>query len=457
MDVDVAVVGAGISGLTAARRLAERGATVIVLEASDRAGGRLLNLAVADGVITEGGGQWIGPLHDRMFALIDELGLSTFPTYTEGKTIYLHRGKRKTFRGSVPSISPLALADFAQASTRLEWMAKKVPIDRPWEAPKAVAWDSTTLGHWLDANSRIAESRHLFDIGFTMPFAEEPHQVSLLKALHQIRTSGGIQFMISTADGAQETRVVGGTQQITDALAGLIEDRLFLNSPVTRIEQLADRVRIATPSRTLTCQHVIVAMTPADAQRITFSPDLPTRRTKLQRAWRNGLERKIFAVYDRPFWRDQGLSGSAITDLPVAHFIADNSPPDASVGIIVSFVGTASAGPGLTAPDAVLDNKDARRAAFVDDLVTIFGSQARNPTNYLEHSWIDQPWIAGVAGIRTPGIITSCTDAGQAPVGRIHWAGAESSTEFESYLEGAVRAAERAAHEVQQQLRPLNL
>ncbi|GAB3857378.1 FAD-dependent oxidoreductase [Nocardioides maradonensis] len=450
---EVAIIGAGISGLTTAHRLTQRGHEVVVLEASDRVGGRTINLDVGGGVITEGGGQWIGPLHTRLLSLIDELGLTTFKTFTDGRTIYLRHGNRRTYEGTIPPMSPRALADFAQAQLRLGWMARSVPAAAPWAARRAERWDAITLGSWLDRNVRTAEARKVFLLGFALIFAESAHQISLLKALHQITTSGGIDFMMNVADGAQDMRVVGGTAKIAHTLADRLGDRVVLDTPVDSIDQDGDVVTVRTAHDTIHCQRVIVAMTPADAQRIAFRPELPMRRAQLQRLWRNGRERKVFAVYDRPFWREEGLNGSALTDLPVAHFVADNSPPDGSVGILVSFVGIAENGPGPTWSRSVIDDAEARQQAFVSDLVTLFGPRARDIDRYVEQSWVDEPWIAGVAGIRAPGVITTCTDAGVTPVGRIHWAGAESSVEFESYLEGAVRAAERAAEEVDRALR----
>ncbi|SFW86308.1 flavin monoamine oxidase family protein [Amycolatopsis australiensis] len=447
LTTDFVVAGAGLSGLVTARRLVRRGHSVLVLEADDRAGGRLVNLDAGDGVISEGGGQWIGPKHTAMADLLSELGLKTFPTYTDGRTIYLRGGRRRTYGGTIPPMRPLALLDFAQAQFRLERMAATVPAAAPWRAGKAAEWDSTTLGHWLRRNCRVAEARHVFELGFTLVFAEDLSHVSLLKALHQISTSGGIDFMMNTENGAQETRVAGGTQAVADAIAGELGDRVRLGSPVTSIEQDARGVLVRSAGLEARCRRVVVAMTPADAGRIKFLPELPTRRAKLQRAWRNGGERKICVVYERPFWRDRGLNGSAITDLPIAHYVVDNSPPDATKGILMTFIGTAASG-SFQWTDAVLDNADARRDAFVDDLVTLFGAEARKPERYLEKSWIAEPWIAGVAALRTPGVLTNYTDAATAPVGRVHWAGAETSVEFESYMEGAVRAAERAVAEV---------
>ncbi|MEU7811194.1 NAD(P)/FAD-dependent oxidoreductase [Pseudonocardia sp. NPDC049154] len=447
-EVDVVVVGAGLSGLTAAHRLRQRGLSVRVLEASGRVGGRTRDLHVTDGVVTEGGGQWIGARHTRMFALLDELGLDTFATHTAGKTLYRRRGRSRTFTGTILPMRPWAIADFARAQLRLERMAKQVPVEAPWTAAKAVAWDGTTFGHWLDTHCHAAESRHMFTFGFTLMFCEDPHRTSLLKVLHAIATSGGVDFMLNTENGAQETRIVGGSQRPSTVLAERLGDRVLLDTPVTGIRQDSDGAVVDTARGAVRCARVVVAMSPADAGRLTFHPGLPVRRAALQRVWHNGTESKVFAVYDRPFWRDEGLNGSAVTDLPTAHYVIDNSPPDGSVGILLTFVGTAGSGGGHAWPDPVLDDPAARRAAVLADLATLFGSQASQPTQILEQRWVDEPWITGCVSTRAPGVMTAYTDAVTMPVGRIHWAGTEAAPRFEGYLEGAVRAAERAVDEV---------
>lgn len=281
-----------------------------------------------------------------------------------------------------------------------------------------------------------------------MTNAEDLHWTSLLVQLARIKGAGGFEHMVNVTGGAQESRVVGGTFRIAQRMADDLGAAVVLESPVTEISQNSDGVTVRSARIDVHADRVIVAMSPADASRINFTPDLPTRRSMLQRRWSSGSESKLFAVYDRPFWREQGLNGQAVSDLPVANFVIDNSPPDASVGILLTFMGTAGSGCLQSWPDQLLDNPDARRDAVLADLTTLFGPQAAKPIAFLEKDWAHEPWINGCVGSRAPGSLTQYTDADRRPVGRIHWAGTETATVNQGYFDGAVSAAERAAAEV---------
>jgi len=454
-DVDVVVVGAGISGLTAARRLVEAGLAVVVLEANDRVGGRTTNLDVGNGVITEGGGQWVGPGQDAVLSLIDELGLTTFKTHTAGRSIYLRDGKRKLYDGVVPPLSPLAMLDYAQLEFRLERMARSVPVHAPWAAKRASEWDSTTFGHWIDRNAKNAEARWLLCAAFSIVFSQDPHSVSLLAALHLFAAGGGLAACVEVEGGAQEARVVGGSVRIAATLAEqLPEGMVVLDSPVEEIDQSADGMVVVRSRRTtVRCRQVIVAMSPGDAQHIQFTPDLPPRRTKLQQVGGSGSMNKLFMVYDRPFWRDEGLNGQALSDLTMTPFVTDNSPPDGSIGILLTFMLPATTHTTLRWTDELLASEEARREALTSDLVTLFGTKAAQPTQYLEKLWTNEPWIGGCVTMLAPGSRTHYTDALTAPVGDVHWAGTETSLDnHPGYMDGAVRAGDRAARDVQRAL-----
>ncbi len=111
-QTDVVIVGAGLAGLAAARRLTAEGIDCVVLEARDRVGGRTLNHAIGDGKIVEVGGQWVGPTQTRVLALMRELGLESFTTYHQGEHVIEYRGGLNRYTGTIPKLSKRLLADF---------------------------------------------------------------------------------------------------------------------------------------------------------------------------------------------------------------------------------------------------------------------------------------------------------------------------------------------------------
>src|SRR5215210_4776189 len=119
LDVDVAVVGAGLAGLVAARDVDRGGASVAVLEARDRVGGRMLNEPLGDGKVIEVGGQWVGPTQDRVLALAAELKIGTYPTHTDGSNVLELNGKLSRYSGTIPRLGPAVLADIALARRRV--------------------------------------------------------------------------------------------------------------------------------------------------------------------------------------------------------------------------------------------------------------------------------------------------------------------------------------------------
>lgn len=150
---DVAIIGAGLAGLTAALRLTQAGRSTCVLEARDRDGGRVLNAAIGDGEVLEVGGQWVGPTQRRVHALADELGIGTFPTHAEGEHLIEFEGELRRYRGVIPPVSARVLADVAQARFRLDRMARAVPIEAPWRARKAEELDTQTFWTWIRRNT----------------------------------------------------------------------------------------------------------------------------------------------------------------------------------------------------------------------------------------------------------------------------------------------------------------
>lgn len=443
LEVDVAVVGAGFAGLTAARELVAAGASVAVLEARGRVGGRTLNEALGDGKVVELGGQWIGPTQDRMYELARTLGIETFATYNEGENVIERRGRLSRYRGTVPRINPLVLADVARIQRKLNAMARQLPAEAPWEAPRADVWDATTVAAWVGRHGFTAGGRRLVEIATGSAFGRHPDEMSLLSILAIIRSAGSFEALVDVEGGAQQDRIAGGSQLLAIRLAEQLGERVLLDTPAREIRQYSDSVRVLGGGREVRARRAIVTVPPNLAGRIDYDPPMPPARDHLTQRAAQGSMTKCVAVYERPFWREQGLTGQGLSDVGPLSFVIDNSPPDGEPGVLLGFID----GPPARTLGAL--RAEERRASVIDFFVRLFGEQAARPERYIEQSWDEERWTRGgpVCMLPTGGLV-GYGRALREPVGRIHWAGTETASEWNGYMEGAVQSGERAAREV---------
>ncbi|HUI04077.1 MAG TPA: flavin monoamine oxidase family protein [Acidimicrobiales bacterium] len=442
-DVDVVVVGAGFAGLSAARELDGAGVSVAVVEARDRVGGRVRNHDIGGGKVVEVGGQWVGPTQDHVLALAKDVGVDTFPTYDTGARVLHFGGRRGTYRGTIPRINPVVLADVGRAQARLESLAKKVPLEEPWTAPKAEAWDAVTFESWLRRNTLTASGRTLLALGIEAVFACEPGDVSLLHVLFYAHSAGSFQMAIDTGGGAQQDRFVGGSQLVCDKMAAALGAAVHLERPVQAIAVDGGGVTVRSGPDEWRCRRVIVSVPPLLAGRITYEPAMPAWREQLTQRAPMGSVIKCNALYEEPFWRAEGLSGQATGDGEGARVVFDNSPPDASPGILLGFLEGDEAR-RLGRADAAT-----RRTAVLDSFVRYFGPRAATPADFVELDWQAETWSGGCYGtLFGPNVWTRYGHALRQPVGPVHWAGTETASVWCGYMDGAVSSGQRAAAEV---------
>ncbi|WP_329520137.1 flavin monoamine oxidase family protein [Spirillospora sp. NBC_01491] len=451
-SADVVVVGAGLSGLAAARDLVAAGRSVIVLEARERPGGRVYGMPLGDGTTNEGGAEFIGPTQDRIAALAKDMGVATFPTYNTGKNVYYRDGKRTLYAtdGVLGAVPPdWGVIDLELALLSLGDMAKSIPVGEPWKAPKAEEWDGQTFYSWSRSHSLSSGARFLMDAFASSTLSVRSRDVSLLYVLNYVASAGNegnpgnVDRLINTRGGAQETRFVGGSQEIPIRLAAELGARVHYNAPVRSVAIADGGVTVTADGITVSAKRAVVAMSPAIAGKIAFSPVLPASRAQLMQRYPMGSIAKFVAVYDTPFWRADGLTGQAIADSGAIDATFDNTPPDASRGILMGFINQSNMRRLDAAPP------DEVRAAGLEAFGKLFGDKARTPVRTAFQRWDNEVWSGGgPVGFAPPGVLSDYGTALRAPCGPVHWAGTETSGFWTGYMDGAVRSGERVAKEV---------
>lgn len=439
--LDCAVIGAGLAGLSAARRLVSRGLQVQVLEARDRVGGRVENGLLDDGQYVELGGQWIGAGHDRVLELADEFGLAAERMPSRGNLVVRLRGTAVPVPSSEEAeLSPFEVSDLSQGVLRLRRLAQRLQSDAVWAEANHV-WLGQPLARWVQTNLRTGGGQRRFSEVYRAAFGAAPDQASLLEGLRQINSGPELERLLASNGGLNQMRLEGGMFRLCEAMAEELGDVVRLASPVTRVEYndesatlvLADGGRIEA-------RRVICTLPPRLAAALEFDPPLPAWRAEAAEKISQGNVIKAFLVYETPFWRNDGLSGHSSADEGAVRVTFDTTTGENQRGLLMGFFeGAAAESLGPRTPTL-------RQRAFIDSAVRSFGQAAAHPVGYLERDWSAEEYTRGCHGAHfAPGVWSTNGPVLAQPEGIIHWAGAEYATRFNGYMEGAVRSGEQVA------------
>lgn len=437
---DVIVVGGGLSGMTAAHDLAAAGLTVTVLEAKDRVGGRTHSDPEWEGGPLDFGGMLIGVTHERSRRLGESLGLAWSPARPEGRMTYRIQGDvvlapdssyPTSFAGSEGFDAKLA-----EAYGKFDELAERVGPTGPWDSEEDRFLDSLTVATWLDLNVPDPIVRRILDTDLNIIVGAATSEMSMLFWAQYVAKCEGMHALQVTANDALW---IGGSQQISQRIAELPGITVVTDAPAYSVDHGDEDVTVRTAQGVFIAKAAVIAMPPSAANAIAFTPALPLQRRQLQGRAPMGRESKIQVRYERPFWREAGLSGE-IFDLDLGHLALDVTRPGDEWATIVAFIG----GKDYDAWFAL--GEQGRKQAIMDSLVATLGDEAADARSYHETDWPSTPYTLGApVTIMPPGLLSSIGDALNAPVGRLRFAGTEAAPMWTGYMEGAVRAGEAAA------------
>jgi monoamine oxidase len=443
-QLDTIIVGGGFSGLAAGRLLHKANKKFLLLEARERLGGRTHTKYFSDGKYVDLGGQWIGPTQDRMYSLAKEYHVAWYETYNEGRNILDLNKTIRTYKGLIPKMDMASLINIDLLLKRLEHMAKQIPLEAPWLAPNAKRWDSISLEAFVQKHCYTTSCYKVVRLGLETVYGCELNEISLLHALFYVKSGTNLNNLLNIKDGAQQHRLTGGMQPLAERMANSFASSIRLNSPVLKIRQQEGRVTVEGSNYSYSAQNIIVAIPPVLISTIEFTPALPLSKTQLIDKMSMGIVGKVLGVYEKPFWRDHGFSGQVVADeYGPFQTLFDSSPGDSSYGVLLAFC-IADRARHFFSMD-----QETRKSIALESFTRYFGEGASKPVEYIDHCWAEEAWSKGCyAGIFPTGAWTNSQGVLAKTTGRIHWAGTETSDVWYGYIEGAVRAGERAANEI---------
>lgn len=491
---DVIILGAGLSGLAAADTLRDNNVDYLVLDAADRAGGRVLTAGGTDRGFVDMGGGYIGGTQYFIQKYIDKYELGTIDTYLDTTKEWIYQrpnGSKLRFTGA----NPLALPGGEQTIAMLGlWntfsLNVRAHLDDPSRVINAALLDSITAEDWLqEYERRHRVGRDTLDIArlsVNALMSTEPSRVSMLFVQYYAATAGDYAEIINVNGGPDSDNnswspegrrlTYGAGELVSRMLRDVGPEHVQFRVEVESLRHEGDvmvvQVRDHDDGRSheLRARHVVVAMSPVMARRIA-TPDLaqlaggPDRIALAERMFM-GRTNKGFLAYRRPFWRARGLMGYTLSAgrhdrYPLSWTLDHSWEPRPPTNLQTPMVRhpyclmTFIVGEAAEYWDA--RSFAERREAIVAQLVELYGPEARTELiageYYIEKDWHHDAFTqGGPAALMPVGTLTRHGAALRRQVGQIHWAGSESATHWCGYMDGAIQAGVRAATEVVHQL-----
>jgi monoamine oxidase len=428
---DVVVVGAGLAGLSAARDLARAGTDVVLLEARNRAGGRVEQTELADGRLVQLGGEVVGPFHESYVGLVGELGLTlepSFPQLPGEDTSVLSTGR--VIGDDFAWMTDADRASYEAAGEAFGKLAASVDPDDPWSHPDADRLDRLSVGQWLREAGASPGAVRARDLAMLSLSAESVERTSLLADLRKEAAAGAHGFY--DYEVWECLRVAEGSATVPLTMAAELGHRIRYASPVASIRVAASGCSVTTlVGERFDCDAVVSAIPVGPLRRVAVEGVSRERMASLERQ-RHALAAKVVFAYESSWWEEQGQNGSMYFETGMMGGTWPQKP-----GIMSALVPPERLAAFLATSPALIEQD------VIAEMVAAMGERAASPQAVFFRRWGVDPW--------TEGYITGWRPGDVMAVGPLHGTHEPpfyvcgSDQWLAGYMEGAVRTGRGAA------------
>jgi putrescine oxidase len=340
-------------------------------------------------------------------------------------------------------LAPDGVAAYEAGVEQLRLLVAEVDPEAPWDHPDARRLDTMSYEQWLQAEVPHPEARDVLRFVASGFMTKPADAFSLLQTAWLLSSAGAVEHLLDE-DEVLDARIVGGAQQIAERLAERLAGRVRLGVPVRDIAwDDDDGVRVRAGGAEIGARAAVLALPPNLLPSIRFDPPLPGRRMQTDQWLAQGALIKVQAAYPTPFWRADGLSGTAFGTRAIVSEVYDNSPPSGSPGVLIGFISDHAA------DAAAALSPEERRAAVLDAFAGYFGPRALGPTHYVERDWTTEEWTRGAySATFAIGALSRYGRTLREPVGPLRFAGADIAGAGNMHIDGAVRSGEAVASEL---------
>ncbi|MCC2624302.1 MAG: flavin-containing amine oxidase [Burkholderiales bacterium] len=426
-NAKVIVIGAGAAGSYCGYLLDREGFNVTILEAHDRVGGRTYSVDNVDL-----GGSWVSTQQPNVYALCKKLGLELIPQYDSGSTVSVFNGVRSLIPGGLATI----MQDTNVKSLEVIETFEKWSRDLNFEDKFFLEMDQISAEKWLKQNIKDSDIIDYFLTLIGGITTTHPDKLSMLFWLYFLRQGRGIRCLSEIKDAAQEFRINGGAQTISLKLTKDLDVKL--NQCVVEVKnQENGQYQVITQDNNVYIADLVVCAVPANLiNNIKFNPGLEPGRTHLYNGMHMGCVTKVVVLYDRPFWREAGLTGTCFSTQSPISACFDGSGD--GYFAIISFIPHIEDNPKEYTDEEIL----LQLSQFFDN------KQALTPVKIYRKDWRGEKYARGcyfsAPRIGDAGLYKYLTR----PNKNIYFIGTETANEWYGYIDGAIESAKRAFNQI---------